>query len=486
MIIDAKGFRRDSKFDVISASSESEQKVTGGLDVDSLKIGGTPIGQLFASIQANDIVVESDGKAVVYTTSARTEYGSLKDALVATSGISDKVVKLSSDVSLDGSSPSSFDINPDSDTTFDLCGHTLTICGYEGSDRKYAFNLDGSTASDITAKPTKVTFRNGTVKTDHVSFMNIQNADVKFENLKVETNMRIDMDQKERTKLGISRLHVDRDSEIEFTYDPGIIADYDKYVSGIRLYGCPLSVCPSLSSHCTSMEQFWEKNPELISELTLDGKVTTKCDVDGKTFDVNSTTGSTQYITPRITVNRGAYLKAERGCGLFINNSGELNINGGTVIGTTGIVVRAGHVNIPVESDLIAVGTGDGNYDNGIESGSSTTTLNLVGNALLVDSVSSQGYGRTVFPDDIAGYHPPKLKIEAGTFRTTTREPIGSYAHVDSGDMFNPRVEKFMSGGYMDSYPSGDKYDSVNCTNPDYNLAADGFGETVPCQFVMN
>ena len=459
--------------------------------INGFYIGGNPLSFYLNWDAGSEIIVVKKPDEIIHTDSrgTSTTYGSIHDALIGKRWFGG-VVRFECDVTTELASLEDYEVHS---------GTTHHFCNMGG--RKLKFDLGGHTwrlSNALNARclmlycsgNCDVTVTNGRLALDNISLCSIYGGKVALESATVDTNMRIDISPWSKSS---AKLTVDSGSVVNFRYEyfntrqTSSDTDYDNYSCGFFVFGSGVSKSqfPDIDSY-DNAHDFISAHRELCPELVIDGKVRSRTDSEGNRFDITATNGTKDRFPPIITVNRGARLEAERGCALFNNTLGEININGGTIIGETAVIVRSGYLNVPFDSDAVIMGTGDADYDTGHPGGSGTSLLNQIGNGILIESVPV--YGAWSFFETDKNGHAPVVKIESGRFYSKRREAIGSYSHAKdkTGSAFCERVEKFMTGGWMDSFPSGNEYDYVNGTNPDYNLVADGFTETVPCQIVMN
>ena len=117
------------------------------------------------------------------------------------------------------------------------------------------------------------------------------------------------------------------------------------------------------------------------------------------------------------------------GLGIYYPNTSELNINGGTISGATGVYVKSGTVNV-TGGQIFGTGA---KIDYEYRSDGATAT----GNALVIDRCGYPG-------------GDPVANITGGTFTSTNNSAVGSYA---GGTVTEPATN-FISGGSFSSDPS--------------------------------
>lgn len=457
--------------------------------IDGFYIGNHPLSFYISWKSQNEkIVIYSASNVVHYSKNGvETKYNSLKECLQKRSTFNGTVY-FDSDVSIDLTSlddygysakRSLFNFNNRS-IIFDLNGHTWTCNNTYHSRCLIAY---------VNSK-SKITFRNGTLNCDNMGLCNINSGYVNLENLVLNTNMRIDITPAIKHP---AVFYVDQKTTINFRYEyfdtkeSGYsVSDYSNYSCGLFPYGSVVtkSNFPEYKNYKT-VKEFLDANKEYHPTIIIDGKIyATVEDPESQQFDITSTNGLNDRMPPLIIINKGAHLKADNGLALFNNTMGEIIINGGTIIGKSAVVVRSGFLTIPFDSDCYIMGTGNNDYDPKHDSGMGTNKLNILGNAVVIESIPSK-YGSWSLFEGGKG-HKPEVIIEGGKFYSRYREPIGSYSHLIKGDRFEERVEKFLYGGWLNCYPSGDEYEYITGKNPDYNLPAEGYQESVPCQIIKS
>lgn len=131
------------------------------------------------------------------------------------------------------------------------------------------------------------------------------------------------------------------------------------------------------------------------------------------------------------------------GLGLYFENAGVINITGpASIIGSTGICMRGGTLNIPRDANPTIIGLGKYKpYDpkHTIKDGSDYgKNLNL-GHALLVECNGNSYGGRPVSAD-----------IRSGTFISYENTAIGSYGikkePKDAAEYYEQRITRFTDG----------------------------------------
>lgn len=138
-----------------------------------------------------------------------------------------------------------------------------------------------------------------------------------------------------------------------------------------------------------------------------------------------------------ININRGSEIRAD-GHALYFGNAVQVNVNGGTILGDTGICMRSGFLNIPRNANPTIVGIGKyKDYDpfhTLKESGDWGRNLYL-GHAVLLENNGSTQYGAM----------PVSADIKSGTFISYNNTAIGSYgAAVHSSS--DPTIVKNTNG----------------------------------------
>ncbi|MBQ3595963.1 MAG: T9SS type A sorting domain-containing protein [Bacteroidales bacterium] len=116
---------------------------------------------------------------------------------------------------------------------------------------------------------------------------------------------------------------------------------------------------------------------------------------------------------------------------IYHPQGGKLNISGGTITGSTGIVVKGGEVTI------------------------SGGTINGTGEAVAYAPVSSgyQGTGDALYIEhydnstDSGNYGTPVVTVTGGTFNSTNAHPIASYANPNNASNGVEALANFISGG---------------------------------------
>ena len=116
---------------------------------------------------------------------------------------------------------------------------------------------------------------------------------------------------------------------------------------------------------------------------------------------------------------------------IYHPQGGKLNISGGTITGSTGIVVKGGEVTI---SGGTINGTGAYTAYAPVSSGYQGT-----GDALYVEHYDNS--------TDSGNYGTPVVTVTGGTFNSTNAHPIASYANPNNASNGVEALAKFISGG---------------------------------------
>ena len=109
------------------------------------------------------------------------------------------------------------------------------------------------------------------------------------------------------------------------------------------------------SSHCYGVGVFGNKTKE---KVIINGEV----NVTG-TAAALSGNGSTGYGATEIIINKDAEIIAEQNAAIYHPQSGTLTINGGKIIGTTGIECKAGETTVVVNGNPIITATAEATHN---------------------------------------------------------------------------------------------------------------------------
>lgn len=155
-----------------------------------------------------------------------------------------------------------------------------------------------------------------------------------------------------------------------------------------------------------------------------------------------------------LVVEDGALIQNDFGsCVFMVGNQGNIPsvvLNGGSIIGKTGLYVMDGSIDVPYYSNVIVVGTGNG---------------------LITSDSGDVGHAIAVYPTNEESQI--SFSINAGKFFGINRAPVGSYSNGVAH-----RITKFMNGGMLDRFPS------TNAFDPDYDILADGCYGQAPCRIM--
>ena len=124
-------------------------------------------------------------------------------------------------------------------------------------------------------------------------------------------------------------------------------------------------------------------------------------------------------------------------------------LDGGQVIGNTGIDIRYGKIVIPFYSDSTIIGHG-----------ARTSDRLWAGSAIVVRQETSAS-------DSV------QFDIKSGKFISVNNVPVGSYKNGSVA-----RKVKFMNGGTLDRFPSNET------SSPDYDIIAEGCVGRTPCKII--
>lgn len=133
----------------------------------------------------------------------------------------------------------------------------------------------------------------------------------------------------------------------------------------------------------------------------------------------------------KYVIGKNANLYAKDGNAIFMNNYGKIQVLGGRIAGNTAIVLRSGVIHVPKDANPTVIGTGFYKYNPGIASGQGTSNLNILGNALVLESYGG-GYGNYSKLDGQNDGLFPSALIESGEFISLKNTPIGSYSHCSN------------------------------------------------------
>lgn len=184
---------------------------------------------------------------------------------------------------------------------------------------------------------------------------------------------------------------------------------------------CKSPKIPSLSAENDFNQAF--PDPSILSpRIIVDGfvkmsvveGVTAKEDMPG--FIAGNGQDTLKTI---IDINHGAEIRAD-GHALYFGNAVQVNVNGGTILGDTGICMRSGFLNIPRNANPTIIGIGQYKEYDPLhtlkESGDWGRNLYL-GHAVLLENNGSTAYGAM----------PVSADIKSGTFISYNNTAIGSY-----------------------------------------------------------
>jgi len=176
-----------------------------------------------------------------------------------------------------------------------------------------------------------------------------------------------------------------------------------------------------------------------------------------------------------LDIGNKAEIYVNHGHGLYCSNeNSRININGGKIVGSNGITIRGGQLNISRVGNPTVVGTADFNeYVPTHPSGQAGNGL-FVGNAVLVEACN--------FPN--VGYGQVSAIVESGTFVSNNNTSIGSYSNSMTGEF--PRIVKFISGGLLNRVPTLIPYDPSTGHYSDYDVVADGYITSTPTMIIKN
>lgn len=146
-----------------------------------------------------------------------------------------------------------------------------------------------------------------------------------------------------------------------------------------------------------------------------------------------ATNGTSDTTNPNHSSNaviniRGGQIASDSEAAVYIP-AGTFNVTGGTIIGSTGIFMRGGTLNIPADSAAVITGTGAKQDPSFAETGDGA---NSTGDAV---AIVASGYP--------AGLSADKITIEGGTFNSENGAPIATYAQTEA----QTPVVGFVSGG---------------------------------------
>lgn len=282
-------------------------------------------------------------------------------------------------------------------------------------------------------------------------------------------------------------MNIDGNSELEFKYDWWDTGDerrtYDlQYACGCFLYGGFITSYSDYSEY-TTLSGFLAAHDSYMPTLSVDGRLVARSSNASVKFDLTVTNGTNMRVPVRYFIGKNAYLYAENGVALFINNRGLIEIQGGTIIGETGIVMRSGHLDVKDSANPLVVGTGYRKYNPGHPGGEGTSNLNILGNALVMESVNKYGDIKG-FSDDKGTYSAPTASVRSGDFRALRNVPIGSYAHLSSGTVYMPRTEGFFENGFLSQSPTSSEYVYETADNVDYNILKTGSAIRESCEIL--
>jgi len=71
------------------------------------------------------------------------------------------------------------------------------------------------------------------------------------------------------------------------------------------------------------------------------------------------TTNGSDKAESEVIVNENCYISMQRGHGLYAGNNMHITLNGGTIIGGTGIIMRGGTLTVPVNANPTVIGVGE-------------------------------------------------------------------------------------------------------------------------------
>lgn len=414
----------------------------------------------------------------------------------------------------------------------------LTSGSLQISQRKITVDLNGhslscSRSSLVTlAFGGELTIQNGTIylpkvfEDDENHSYGEEDKFVIFQGRLVLKNVRIDADLSKNGYIwDYTMFYLTQDrSEIELNDHGRSYLEIDKNCS-IDMHEANLGECMICTfspfyiltvrkyngSPVMTAEEFWNRfgtAETLMPTVTVDGNVRMTCS-DSMVGQVEMypslITGNGQdRLDTVINIENNARIYAQ-GHGIYLGNRGTININGSaTIIGGTGICMRSGTLNIPLEANPTIIGIAEpmlreidgsrsisGFYDplhSLKQSGDWGMNLNL-GHAILLENNGPSSYGAK----------PASANIRSGTLISYHNTAIGSYGiattstsgvaagqsqqytYVPSGKTtaeavtktlnFFERPTNFASGIQVSKREAQKAYEYRNGENPDYGTA---------------
>jgi len=162
------------------------------------------------------------------------------------------------------------------------------------------------------------------------------------------------------------------------------------------------------------------------------------------------------------------------------NTCGGVELEGGYIQGGSGVVLRAGYLEVEEDAwpTVVAIKNKDENYNNGLGSGLGTSGLNI-GHAIMAESRGGS-YGVVTYYKN--SYIKPRFSIKSGIYKSRDNVPIASYEHKQSYNGGFGRTTGFLYGGELSMVPTQNQYQISSIgtqynhpINVDNGIIADGY-----------
>lgn len=296
-------------------------------------------------------------------------------------------------------------------------------------------------------------------------------------------------------EVGHSEVEFDKDCVVRF-HDCNL---GEAFVCSLSPYSLVSSAYQILSSDSDFLAKYPTSSDYAVAlrpVVTVDGdfRITHSDDNQSNNYpSFNAGTGL-DWLETVINVEKHARIFAQ-GHALYLGNNGIINLNGGYIVGRTGICMRSGTLNVPRDANPTVVGIGEplqveysevtGYYDpyHSMRSESDAGDNLHLGHAVLLES-NALIYGR----------HATSANIQSGTFISYNNTAIGSYGialrHLNAAyrakdadgnylsSTFNgntvyfcQRPTLFASGIQISRREAQSEYNYFNGSNPDYATA---------------